>query len=53
MGQGRPPMDHVPRCQLQELQQPNNRRATVALIDVRAKREYMTGHIDRTIISRS
>ncbi|MBP1708722.1 MAG: metal-dependent hydrolase, beta-lactamase superfamily, partial [Deltaproteobacteria bacterium] len=43
------PMDHVPQVSAQELQQRITQGPSVALIDVRAKREYMTGHIDRTI----
>jgi hydroxyacylglutathione hydrolase len=43
------PMDHVPQMSAQELQQRMTQGPSVALVDVRAKREYMTGHIDRTI----
>jgi hydroxyacylglutathione hydrolase len=43
------PMDHVPQMSAEELQQRMTQGPSVALVDVRAKREYMTGHIDRTI----
>ncbi|MEI9478228.1 MAG: MBL fold metallo-hydrolase [Deltaproteobacteria bacterium] len=43
------PMDHVPQMSAEELQQRITHGPSVALIDVRAKREYMTGHIDRSI----
>ena len=43
------PMDHVPQMSAQELQQRITQGPSVALVDVRARREYMTGHIDRTI----
>ena len=43
------PMDHVPQMSAEELQQRMAQGPSVALVDVRAKREYMTGHIDKTI----
>jgi len=43
------PMGHVPQMSAEELQQRITHGPSVALVDVRARREYMTGHIDRSI----
>ena len=43
------PMGHVPQMSAEELQQRITQGPSVALVDVRARREYMTGHIDRSI----
>jgi glyoxylase-like metal-dependent hydrolase (beta-lactamase superfamily II)/rhodanese-related sulfurtransferase len=39
---------HVPQVSSEELHQRMTRGPAITLVDVRAKREYMTGHIDST-----
>ncbi len=41
--------EHVPQVSSEELHQRMTRGPGVTLVDVRAKREYMTGHIESTI----
>ena len=43
------PAEHVPQFSAEDLSKRITSGSKIALIDVRAKREYMTGHIDGTI----
>ncbi|NWF94184.1 MAG: MBL fold metallo-hydrolase [Syntrophaceae bacterium] len=43
------PMDHIPQLSAEDLKRRMTTGPAVTLVDVRAKREYMSGHIDGTI----
>lgn len=43
------PTEHIPQYSAEELQKRIASGPPVTLVDVRAKREYMTGHIDGTV----
>jgi len=43
------PMEHIPQLSAEDLKRRITSGPAVTLVDVRAKREYMTGHIEGTI----
>jgi rhodanese-related sulfurtransferase len=43
------PMEHIPQLSAEDLKRRITNGLAVTLVDVRAKREYMTGHIEGTI----
>lgn len=43
------PMEHIPQLSAEELKKRITSGPAVTLVDVRAKREYMTGHIEGTV----
>ena len=43
------PADHIPQLSAEELYKRMTGGSKIGLVDVRAKREYMTGHIEGSI----